>query len=109
MAIAGIATKPSSLISPPRIASAPISMECQLYESVEARTSTIILAHVTHFHIADEFIDAQKRYVDTPAMNMVARMHGAGWYARGTDRFLWRRPSFAEWSKNSGRFTDLTI
>lgn len=95
--VAGLATLPSSAIAPPRIASAPVAMECRLYESMEAGRSTIALGEVLRFHIDDAFIDPEKLYVDTPAMNLVARVHGAGWYARSTDLFQMTRPVYAQW------------
>jgi len=95
---ARIATLPSSLITPPRIASAPVAMECRLFHSVEAGQTTIILGEVALFHIQDEFIDADRFYVDTLAMHLVGRMHGAGWYMRCTDLFQLTRPAYAEWA-----------
>ena len=31
--------------------------------------------------------DPARYYVDTPKLDLVARMHGRGWYARTTDLF----------------------
>lgn len=97
LAAANLATLPSSAIVPPRIASAPVAMECRLYEHVEAGRSTIALGEVLRFHIDDAFIDAERLHVDAPAMNLVARMHGAGWYTRPTDLFQMTRPIYEQW------------
>ena len=52
-----------------------------------------ILAEVVHAHVGDEFItDASRLHIDVPAMQLVARMHGAGWYSRQTDMFEMLRP-----------------
>ncbi|MXO67041.1 flavin reductase family protein [Altericroceibacterium endophyticum] len=102
IAHAGLETVPSDKITPPRIASAPVSMECRLYEKVEAGKSTIVLGEVLSLHIADEFIDAEKLHVDAVAMQLVARMHGAGWYTRSTDRFQMERPRYADYVKDQG-------
>jgi hypothetical protein len=32
-------------------------------------------------------LDAEKRLIDTPRLNLVGRMHGRGWYARTRDLF----------------------
>lgn len=96
IALAGIETTPSSVIAPPRIATAPVSMECRLYNSMDAGNSTIVLGEVLRFHIQDQFIDAQKLHVDTLAMNLIARMHGAGWYTRSTDLLQMARPTWAD-------------
>ena len=97
LAAAGIATLPSSVIAPPRIASAPVALECRLYQSIDTGASTIVLGEVLRFHIVDEFVDAEKLYVDTVKMELVARMHGNGWYTRSTDLFEMPRPVFDEW------------
>lgn len=92
-----IGTAPSSAIAPPRIASAPVAMECRLFQSIDAGLSTIILGEVLHFHIDDALVDPSKLHVDTLAMRLVARMHGAGWYARSTDLFQLERPVYETW------------
>lgn len=97
MAHAGIETLPSLSVTPPRIASAPVSMECRLLEQVEAGSTTVVLGEVRHFHIRDDLIDGERLYVDTLAMQLVARMHGAGWYTRSTDLFQLARPTYADW------------
>lgn len=94
---ADLQTFPSSVIGAPRIASAPVAMECRLYQSIEAGKTTIALGEVLRFHIDDAFIDPERLHVDTLAMNLVARVHGAGWYARTTDLFQMTRPTFEQW------------
>jgi len=95
IALAGLEVAVSSLIAPPRIASAPVSMECRLFNRVDAGLSTIVLGEVLRFHIDDRFIDPARLHVDTLAMGLVARMHGAGWYTRSTDLFQMQRPQWA--------------
>lgn len=94
---AGLALAPSSAVGPDRIASAPVSMECRLYQAVEAGHTTIALGQVLRFHIADALIDADRLYVDSLGLDLVARMHGAGWYTRSTDLFQMERPVFSAW------------
>ena len=90
--LAGIATVPSLAVAPPRIASAPVAMECRLHSAQEIGTTTLVIGQVLHFHVADAFWDATTRRIDTPAMRLVGRVHGSGWYARGTDLFELVRP-----------------
>jgi flavin reductase (DIM6/NTAB) family NADH-FMN oxidoreductase RutF len=97
-----IETAPSQIVKPPRIASAPVAMECRLHQSVEAGRSTIVLGEVLRFHIADALVDAERLHVDTLAMALVARMHGAGWYLRSVDVFQMTRPRFADWRRETG-------
>jgi flavin reductase (DIM6/NTAB) family NADH-FMN oxidoreductase RutF len=96
---AGLSLVPSSVVAPDRIASAPVSMECRLYQAIEAGQSTIVLGEVVRFHIDDAFIDAERLHVDTMAMGLVARMHGAGWYSRSDTSFQLMRPRYADWLK----------
>ncbi|MFT3964366.1 MAG: flavin reductase family protein [Sphingobium sp.] len=94
---AGLTLAPSSAVRPERIASAPVAMECRLYQAIEAGQATIALGEVLRFHIQDDLIDVDRLYVDTLGLDLVARMHGAGWYERPVgDMFQMERPSFAD-------------
>lgn len=94
---AGLDLVPSSLVAPPRIASAPVAMECRLFQATEAGKTTVVLGQVLRFHIADRFVDPARLHVDTMAMDLVARMHGRGWYARNDASLQFERPDFAAW------------
>lgn len=94
LAMAEIETAASSLVAAPRIASAPVAMECGLHEAIETGSTTIVIGLVTRLHIADAYIDPKNLHIDTPAMKLVARLHGAGWYACVRDMFQLERPSF---------------
>jgi len=101
--MAGIEVAKSVKVAPPRIATAPVSFECRLFQAIEpGPASTIVLGQVVEMHIADRFIDADRLHVDTVAMNLVARMHGAGWYTRASDMFQLQRPSYADWLQQNG-------
>ncbi len=95
---AGLELAPSTGVRPGRIASAPVAMECRLYQAIEAGHSTVVLGEVLRFHIQDAFVDAERFHVDTPGLDLVARMHGSGWYTRPTDLFQLERPTYADWS-----------
>lgn len=98
LAHGSIDTLASAVVAPPRIASAPVSMECRLFQRTDAGQCTIILGEVLRFHIADAFIDPDRLHVDTLAMDLVARMHGAGWYTRSTHLLQLARPAYAQWT-----------
>ncbi len=93
---AGIATTPSSLVAPPRIATSPVSFECRRVEALDiGALQTVVIGEVLMMHVADDFItNPEKLYLDTPAMKLVGRTHGAGWYARTSDQFSVDRPRF---------------
>ncbi len=82
LAYAGVTTLPSVSVSPPRIASAPVSFECKLLQIVEIGTrQTVVIGEILTAHIDDAFIlDEAKLYIDTPAMKLIGRTHGSGWY-----------------------------
>jgi flavin reductase (DIM6/NTAB) family NADH-FMN oxidoreductase RutF len=94
---AGLLMTPSSVVSPARIATAPVSMECRVFNQIQAGDTSVILGEVLRFHIADAFVDANSLHVDTLAMNLIARMHGRGWYTRSDNLLRFDRPRYADW------------
>lgn len=104
IAVAGITTTPSLAVAPPRIASAPASMECRLYQSIDAGQTTVILGEVLHLHIDDTMVDPARLHVDAPAMKLLSRLHGAGWFGRSTDIFqMPERPVYEKWREEKER------
>lgn len=99
LALAGVASLASEFVAPVRIAEAPVSFECRVLHAIETGPrQTIVIGEVLAAHVRDDLVlDAARRHLDTPAMGLVARMHGAGWYARSTDLFQMERPTYAEW------------
>ena len=93
---ASIPTVPSDVVAPPRIASSPVSFECRKVEMLDiGRLQTVLIGEILVAHIDDRFIsNPEKLYFDTPAMGLIGRTHGAGWYARTTDQFALERPRF---------------
>lgn len=93
-----IATVPSDAVIPPRIASAPVSMECRLFKEIEvSKASTVVLGEVVVFHVGDGFVDPDRLHIDTLGLDLVARMHGRGWYAHKPQMLQRDRPAFADW------------
>lgn len=98
LAEAELATHPSIHVRPPRIASSPVSMECELMQMVVLGNETeLVLGRVLAMHVREEvIIDPDKHYIDTPRLNLIGRMHG-DWYTRTTDLFRLDRISLVEW------------
>lgn len=96
LAYAGIETTPASLIGAPLIASAPASFECRRHLVIETGPrQTLILGEVLAAHIADRFIlDADNHHIDTPAMKLIGRTHGRGWYVRNGQTLQMDRPPY---------------
>lgn len=93
---AGIRTRPATEVAPPLIATSPVSFECRLIEALEVGTrQVVVIGEVVITHIADEFVsDPDRLYLDTPAMDLVGRIHGAGNYVRVTDTLTVPRPAY---------------
>jgi flavin reductase (DIM6/NTAB) family NADH-FMN oxidoreductase RutF len=96
---AELETAPSAHVKPPRIAASPVSMECKLMQIVDlGEHNGLVLGRVLAMHVRDDLVlDPAKYYVDTPNLKLIGRMHGAGWYARTSDRFLMERIPRANW------------
>jgi flavin reductase (DIM6/NTAB) family NADH-FMN oxidoreductase RutF len=103
---AGLTTVPSLYVKPPRIAESPVSMECELMQIVElGKESGLVLGRIAAMHVRDDMVlDPVKHHIDTPGLQLIGRMHGAGWYARTSDLFKMERIARAEWE---GRSTKL--
>jgi len=93
--IADVETVASVVVGPPRIATAPVSFECRKLVALDigAAAQTVVLGEVLYAHVADRFVlDPQRLHLDTPAMKLVGRTHGSGWYVRNSDAFQLERP-----------------
>jgi flavin reductase (DIM6/NTAB) family NADH-FMN oxidoreductase RutF len=97
---AGLTPAPSAHVRPPRIAESPVAFECVNHASVvTGPEQTIVIARILAIHIDDAHVlDAERGHVDTTGLGLIARMHGAGWYARTTDLFQLERPSYEAWA-----------
>jgi flavin reductase (DIM6/NTAB) family NADH-FMN oxidoreductase RutF len=91
---------PSFRVKPPRIAESPVSMECELMQIVEfSPENALVLGRVVAMHVRDEAVlDAAKHHIDTPALKLIGRMHGSGWYARTSDLFRMDRIPRDAWT-----------
>lgn len=101
LAEAGIETLASTFVAPPRIASSPVAFECTLFQEIPLGDhNALILGRVLAMHLRDDaLLDAERFHVDTEALHLVGRMHGAGWYARGTDLFQLDRIPIEQWKQ----------
>ena len=77
----GLETLASQRIRPPRVARAPIAMECRFRQCIEfgETRSRLIVGEVVLFHIRDDLLRAGK--IATEALDPIARIAGPN-YAR---------------------------
>ena len=93
---AGLTKAPSSLIKPPRIADAPVAMECKLHDSLALPGPdglpgyTVIYGEVIGIHIADAALKEGK--LDVTTYNPLARL-GYHDYSTVFETFSLVRPS----------------
>ena len=97
---AGLTTVPSLHIKPPRIAEAPVAMECERLVIVDVGIDrAVVLGKVVAMYVRDDCVlDKDRCYIDTPKLDLIGRMHGAGWYARTTDLFELPRIPVEKWN-----------
>lgn len=97
LTLAGLETVASKHIAPPRIADSPVAFECRMLSSVvTGPRQTIVIGRVLAVHIDDAMIlNAEKAYIDTPALDLVARSYGSD-YVRSRDTFSLDRPIWGQ-------------
>jgi flavin reductase (DIM6/NTAB) family NADH-FMN oxidoreductase RutF len=92
--LAGLATVPSVRVRPPRVAAAPVALECVVRQIVSMGTGPIaanlVIGEVVMLHVADEVLDG-KGGVDPRKLRTVARLGGAFW-CHTSDLFELKRP-----------------
>jgi flavin reductase (DIM6/NTAB) family NADH-FMN oxidoreductase RutF len=84
---AGLTTLPSVQVAVPRIAEAPVSLECREVMTVQVGRTRIVHGEVLHLHLRDDLLDPERMYVHTDRLHAIGRMHGGGWYTRTRDLF----------------------
>jgi flavin reductase (DIM6/NTAB) family NADH-FMN oxidoreductase RutF len=101
IAEAKLTTLPSTRIKPPRIAESPVSFECERMMGIELGIDrTLVLGRVVAMHVRDDCVmDAARCYIDTPKLDLIGRMHGAGWYAKTSDLYEQPRIPLGDWPK----------
>jgi flavin reductase (DIM6/NTAB) family NADH-FMN oxidoreductase RutF len=88
---AGLTKIPADLVAPPRVAEAPVAMECRLDRIVEVgRAGTaIIIGEILLWHVRDDLLVEGR--IDAGRLDAIGRLSGAS-YARTRDRFEMPRP-----------------
>lgn len=94
---AGLTSVASIQIRTPRVAESPVSLECRVHSIVEIGMNRVVIGEVLEFHISDEFIDADKLYVHSAKLDLLARMGGASAYATTRDPLELPRIPYSAW------------
>jgi flavin reductase (DIM6/NTAB) family NADH-FMN oxidoreductase RutF len=84
---AGFTVAPCKFVKHPRIAEAPASFECRLYQRIEVgKVRDIIFGEVVHVHARDDIIDAKTHRVSEVNYRPVGRLY-ANRYCTTRQRF----------------------
>ncbi|MBE2978338.1 flavin reductase family protein [Priestia megaterium] len=72
----GIEKAPSVVVKPPRVALAPVAMECKLERIIPVGEDdgNVVWGRVVRFHVRDDLYNHEKGYVDTAALAPVGRL-----------------------------------
>jgi flavin reductase (DIM6/NTAB) family NADH-FMN oxidoreductase RutF len=89
---AGLTTAPSSVVKPPRIAEAPVSLECAEWGTLHIGANRVIIGFVKRIQLRDELFDVAKGRVRGEALALIGRLASPHWYCRTRDRFEMIRP-----------------
>ena len=74
---AGFTSASCRLVPHPRIAEAPVSFECRLFQRIEVGTAReIVLGEVVHIHARDGLIDPVNKRVSENEYQPVGRLYG---------------------------------
>ena len=82
---------PSEKISVPRIAEAPVALECTEHSTIEIGTNRLIIGAVHYIHVRDGLMNEQG-YLQNDQYHPLARMASPDWYSRTHDQFEIPRP-----------------
>ena len=95
--IAGFDLVASDEVAPPRIAQAPVSLECRRYLMLEpAPKRHLVVGEVLIAHVRDGIVDPETLRVDRDAYAPIGRLFGGG-YVRTRDRFEMPRLTYRQW------------
>jgi flavin reductase (DIM6/NTAB) family NADH-FMN oxidoreductase RutF len=90
--VAGLAVAPAARVKPPRVADAPISMECRLDRIVPVGRANLVLGRIVYIHVRDGLYDASTGRIDMHRLHPVGRLSG-NLYTHVHDIFEMKRPN----------------
>jgi flavin reductase (DIM6/NTAB) family NADH-FMN oxidoreductase RutF len=89
---AGFTEQKSELVKPPRVAEAPVQLECLVKQVIslgnEGGAGNLIICEIKLMHIREEVLDENGK-IDQAKIDLVARL-GGDWYARITPESLFK-------------------
>lgn len=98
----GFSTAASTVIKPPRIAEAPVALECKLHQRLTMKTRELIIGEVVWLHAQEGIVEPDTLRIRTENYFPVARFY-AHRYARTRDQFTVESNTYNETMKRLGR------
>ncbi|MBD3885181.1 flavin reductase family protein [Phormidium tenue FACHB-886] len=88
--MAKLKSLPSVDVRPPRLAEAPVAMECRVTQivPVEGTTNVMILGQVLRFHVREDLYRPDSGLVNTVLMQPITRLGGVTEYMRTGELFF---------------------
>ena len=91
--VAKLASAPSKLVRPRRVAESPVSFECKLYQILDFNPGpeggSLVIGEIVSIHIDERHLKEGR--VDRNSLDLIGRMGGMQ-YTRTTERFEMARP-----------------
>src|ERR1035441_451143 len=89
---AGLHPSQSSVVKPPRIAEATVSLECKEWGTLHIGDNRVVIGLVKRVHLREELFDVEKKRVRSDKLFLIGRMASLHWYCKTRDRFEIIRP-----------------
>ena len=90
---AGLQAEASSVVKPPRIDEAPVSLECKEWGTLQIGDNRVVIGLVKRLHLREDLFDPEKKRVNSERLFLIGRMASPHWYCRTRDRFELIRPA----------------
>jgi flavin reductase (DIM6/NTAB) family NADH-FMN oxidoreductase RutF len=84
---AGLETVASKVVAVPRLAAAPVALECRVHSIQRIGQNRLVLGTVVSLELRDELFDPETRRVVQEKYRPIGRMGAPSWYCRSGDRF----------------------
>ena len=91
--LAGLDAAPCVKVSAPRVAQAPVSMECRLVQTIPVGNAPhhLVIGEIVYFHVRDDVYDPRTGRLDMHRLRPVGRLAG-NLYSHMHDIFEMKRP-----------------
>ncbi len=91
--VAQVASAPSQVVRPPRVADSPVNFECKLYQILDfnpaAEGGSLVIGEIVSVHIDERLLKEGR--IDRNSLDLIGRMGGMQ-YSRTRERFEMVRP-----------------